>query len=231
MTKPTIVFDLDGTLVDSAPDLLDGLNVSLAMEGLAPVTLPDMRRLVGGGVRVMLRRGLELRGRSVSEARFAELSAAFIAHYELHIADRSTLYPGVQEVLDAYRAHGARLALCTNKLERLAVQVVEAFGLGEHFAAVCGGDTFPGRKPDPVHLGGTILRAGGELARAVMIGDSVTDLDAARNCRVPCVLMDYGYTDVPAAELGADIVLSDFRDMPRAAESLLAAVSSTADRP
>lgn len=232
MSQATIVFDLDGTLVDSAPDLLEGLNVAMAMEDLTPVTLEEIRQLVGGGVAVMLKRGLDARGCTVSDERFKELSAAFIAHYELHIADRSTLYPGVVEVLDGYRAAGRRLAVCTNKLERLARMVIENFGLTGHFDAICGGDTFVGRKPDPVHLKGTIARAGGDPAHAVLVGDSVTDFDAARNAGIPCVLMEYGYTDIPAAELGAEAVLADFADVPAAIKRLeAAAVSSTADRP
>ncbi|MGQ4272512.1 phosphoglycolate phosphatase [Terrihabitans sp. B22-R8] len=216
MRQPTAVFDLDGTLVDSAPDLVGGLNVALALEDLEPITTAELRSLVGGGVRVMLTRGLALRGCTVSEARFNELAATFLAHYEVHIADESTVYPEVEAVLDSLAAEGYRLAVCTNKPERLSFLLLDALGLRGRFQAVCGADTFTARKPDPVHLLGTIEKAGGDPRSAAMIGDSVTDLDAARNSGVSCILMDWGYTEIPAAELGADLVLSHFRDVPDA---------------
>lgn len=227
MSRPTAVFDLDGTLVDTAPDLMGGLNVALALENLAPVILEDLKMLVGGGVRVMLTRGLALRNHAVSEGRFEELTAAFLAHYEVHIADESTIYPGVEAALDALAAEGFRLCVCTNKPERYALMLLDALGLGGRFAAVCGGDTFADRKPDPMHLLGTIERADGDRLSVVMVGDSATDLAAARNCNVPVVLMDYGYTDVPAAELGADAVLSRFSDVPQAIETLLRTQAKT----
>jgi phosphoglycolate phosphatase len=221
MTAPTYVFDLDGTLVDTAPDLVGGLNVALALEKLEPVLMRDVHKLIGGGVRVMLTRGLDLRGHSVSPERFEELASTFLAHYELHIADESTLYPDVVPVLEELAAGGNILAVCTNKPERLSILLLEALGLRSRFAAICGADTFPGRKPDPIHLIGTIERAGGKVGRSVMIGDSRTDRDAARNAEVPCVLLDYGYTDVPVGELDAEAVISRFADVPDAARKLL----------
>jgi phosphoglycolate phosphatase len=158
----------------------------------------------------------------VSEARFDALAAAFLAHYELHIADESALYPDVERVLDDLTADGYRLAVCTNKPEKLSLLLLEALSLRSRFAAICGADTFPVKKPDPLHLIGTIQRAGGDVGRAVMIGDSRADSDVARNAKVPCVLLDYGYTDVPAKELGADAVISHFRDVPAAVRQLLA---------
>lgn len=223
MIQPTAVFDLDGTIVDTAPDLVAGLNVALAMENLEPVNTHDLRSLVGGGVRVMLTRGLALRGHSVGEDRFAELSKAFLAHYELHIADHSTIYPDVAGVLDELSAEGFRLCVCTNKPERLAKLLLATLQFDQRFDAICGADTFPARKPDPVHLLGTIAQAGGDPAHAVMVGDSVTDLNAARNAAVPCILVDWGYTDVPASNLGADAVLSRFSDVPPAIRRLLKA--------
>jgi phosphoglycolate phosphatase len=222
MTAPTLVFDLDGTLVDTAPDLVGGLNVAMALEDLAPISVQEVRRIVGGGVRVMLARGLEERGHTVTEDRFEELAAAFLAHYEIHIADESRLYPDVAQVLDGLAAAGNTLAVCTNKPEKLSLLLLEALGLRSRFTAICGADTFPVRKPDPLHLIGTIERAGGDVMRAVMIGDSRADRDVARNAKVPCVLLDYGYTDVPAKELGAEAVVSHFKGVPEAVRKLLA---------
>jgi phosphoglycolate phosphatase len=222
MIRPTAVFDLDGTLVDSAPDLLGALNVALALENLDPVPPREMKKLVGRGARVLLQRGLALRGCSVSEERFNELIATFLSHYELHIADETTIFPDVETVLDGLAARDFRLAVCTNKPERLTFLLLDQLNLRSRFDAVCGADTFSARKPDPIHLLGTIERAGGDARSSVMIGDSVTDFDAARNGGVPCILLDWGYTDIPAAELGADRVLSAFADVPGAIDDLLA---------
>jgi len=222
MSDSTLVFDLDGTLVDTAPDLVGALNAVLALENLAPVSLEELRRMVGAGVRVMIQRGLAAREHEVSEERFEELAAAFLVHYEHHIADESQLYPDVRDVLERYRADGVRLAVCTNKPEKLSFLLLDALDLRGYFAAVCGADTFAARKPDPSHLLGTIERAGGDVAQAIMIGDSQTDLATARAAGVPVILMSYGYTDVPAAELGADRVLADFAGVPAAARDLLA---------
>ena len=221
MTAPTYVFDLDGTLADTAPDLIAGLNVALALENLEPILLKDVRPLIGAGVRVMLQRGLAARGHQVSDARFEELAAAFLAHYEVHIADESTLYPGVVDVLDELAEQGALLAVCTNKIERFSLLLLDALGIRSRFAAVCGSDTFSAKKPDPIHLLGTISRAGGDPAQAVMVGDSETDLNAARNAGVPCILLDYGYSHAPAGELGAEALLSDFSDVPATARKFL----------
>lgn len=221
MIPPSFVFDLDGTLAHTAPDLLGALNVTLALENLPPVVLSDVHQLVGRGARVMIERGLKLRGHAVSGERFEELAAAFFAHYELHIADESVAYDGVPDVLDALAGQGAILSVCTNKPERLSLLLLDAIGLRSKFKAICGADTFAVRKPDPLHLTGTIDRAGGDPARAILIGDSATDRETARNAGLPCILMDYGYTDIPAHKLGAEAVLSNFSDVPDTAYRLL----------
>ncbi|MFC5067863.1 HAD-IA family hydrolase [Flaviflagellibacter deserti] len=226
MTGRTIVFDLDGTLVDSAPDIINGLNVSLALENIDPVTPLELRSLIGGGVRLLLSRGLKLRKHEVSEPRFEELVATFLSHYELHIADETTLYPDVIAVLDRLAADGNRLAICTNKPIKLTHLLLDALNIRDRFAAVTGADTFPVRKPDAAHLTGTIELAKGNPANAIMIGDSKTDLDTARNAGLPIVLMDYGYTEIPASELGPDRLLSNFRDVPGAIDDLLGAAVS-----
>jgi phosphoglycolate phosphatase len=177
--------------------------------------------MVGHGARTLIQRGLQSRGRAVSDARFEDLVRAFMGHYELHIADLSGLYPDVETVLDELGRAGYRLAVCTNKPEKLSLLLLEKMGLLSRFAAVCGADTFPVKKPDPAHLTGTITRAGGDPRHAVMIGDSRTDRETARNAGIPCILLDYGYSDVPAAELGPDALISHFRDVTETARSLL----------
>ncbi len=221
MTPISFVFDLDGTLVDTAPDLVAALNVALALEDLEPLTTPELRPLVGAGARVMIERGLKTRDHTVTPERFEELAAAFFAHYEIHIADESGLYPDVPEILEQLAAEGHTLAVCTNKPEKLSHLLLDALGLKSRFAAICGADTFPVRKPDPLHLTGTIERSGGDIARAIMVGDTRADREVARNAGVPCVLLDYGYADVPIKELEPEAMLSHFRDVPGTARKLV----------
>jgi phosphoglycolate phosphatase len=222
MISPTVVFDLDGTLVDSAPDLIGALNVIFGHEGLPPVAYDAARNLVGGGARAMIERGLAAEGRKLAAAEVERLVRDFIEEYAAHIADRSRPFPGLETALEALAAGGCRLAVCTNKLEWLAVRLLGALGLGERFAAVCGGDTFGMQKPDPELLRRTIAQAGGHCSHAVMVGDSITDIATARAAGVPVVAVDYGYTDTPVAEMGADRVVSRLPDLPEAVFGLLA---------
>jgi phosphoglycolate phosphatase len=216
----TLVFDLDGTLVDTAPDLIDTLNSTLTRHDLPPVRFDAARPLIGGGARGMIERALAAEGRDCSTAGVDELYAAFVAHYAEHIADRSRPFPGVEPVLDRLDAAGYRLAVCTNKLEWLATRLLEAVGLSRHFAAICGQDTFGIQKPNPQMFRATVMRAGGEPRRGVMIGDSPTDVRTARAAAVPIVAVDFGYTDVPIASLGPDRVISSFAQLPAAISDL-----------
>jgi phosphoglycolate phosphatase len=221
MRDVTLVFDLDGTLVDTAPDLIGALNAALAAEGLPPVALADANHLVGAGVRALVERGLKEHGHSVSPERFDELMVIFLDHYVANIAFESRPFPQVEATLDSLALEGAKLAVCTNKLERLARMVLDQLNLSERFAAVGGGDTFGASKPDPRHLLGTIRQAGGDPARAIMIGDSATDLRAGREAGIPVILVDFGYTDIPAKDLGADAVISEFSQLRAALRNLL----------
>src|ERR1700688_2507536 len=149
MPARTIVFDLDGTLIDTAPDLVDTLNMLFAREGMSPVPYETARNLIGGGARTMIARGIEAKGIAVAPARLEQLFAIFIAHYSEHIADRSRPFPGLIDALDALAADGCRFAVCTNKLERLSIRLLEQLNLAGRFAAICGQDTFGIQKPDP----------------------------------------------------------------------------------
>lgn len=221
MAAPTVIFDLDGTLVDTAPDLVDTLNFVLGREGVPPIDYQEARALIGFGARRMIERGLALSGRAMPEAAVECMFGAFIAHYADHLADRSRPFPGVDAALDRLAAHGCRFAVCTNKLERLSVRLLTALGLAGRFAAICGQDTFGVQKPDAGALLGTLRKAGGSIAHAVMVGDSQTDIAAARAARIPVIAVDFGYTDVPVRELGPDIAISHFGDLPDAAAALL----------
>jgi phosphoglycolate phosphatase len=212
----TLVFDLDGTLVDTAPDLIDTLNFTLTSHNLLAVRFDAARPMIGGGARGMIERALAVEGRDCSPAGVDELYTAFVAHYADHIADRSRPFPGVEPVLDRLAAAGHRLAVCTNKLEWLSVRLLEVLGLRGRFATICGQDTFGIQKPNPQVFRATVMRAGGEPTRAVMIGDSPTDVHTARAAAVPIIAVDFGYTDVPIASFEPDRVISSFAELPAA---------------
>jgi phosphoglycolate phosphatase len=219
---PTVVFDLDGTLVDTAPDLINALNFVLSREGLPAVPLKSARNMIGAGARKLLERGLEVDGRHVGPKDLDRLTSDFIDHYAAHIADESRPFEGLEDALDDLSARGCRFAVCTNKLEWLSKLLLDELGLSSRFSAICGADTFGVSKPDPVILQQTVARAGGHLASTVMVGDAGTDVGVARRANVPVVGVDFGYTDVPMAELKPDRLIGHMRDLPAAVESLLA---------
>jgi phosphoglycolate phosphatase len=221
MATRTIVFDLDGTLVDTAPDLIGSLNVLFARERLAPITLNEGRGMIGGGVRRLIERGLAQQGRTFTAAQVDALFTDYIAHYAEHIADNSRPFPGLDAALDALAARGNRFAVCTNKIGWLSVRLLDRLGLSQRFAAICGRDTFGIEKPDPGILRRTIAAAGGELADSIMVGDSGTDIATARAAGIPIVAVDFGYTEVPVAELDPDRVISHFGALPEAIDALM----------
>ena len=215
----TIIFDLDGTLVDTAPDLIDALNVILGREGLPIVPYDEARALIGHGTRRMFERGLAVAGRPATD--IERMFGDFVTYYSEHIADRSRPFPGVEAVLDMLAGRGCAFAVCTNKLEWLSVRLLKSLGLAGRFAAICGQDTFGVQKPHPEALLGTLRRAGGRPDRAVMVGDSQTDIATARAALMPIVAVDFGYTDVPVRELGPDKIISHYSYLPDAIEVLM----------
>jgi phosphoglycolate phosphatase len=216
----TIVFDLDGTLIDTAPDLIATLNLILAREGLSPLAYDDARRLIGGGARGMIEKALVAESRPPTKPDLDRMFRAFIEHYAAHIADHSRPFPHLAAALDVLTRDGHRLAVCTNKLEWLSVKLLDALNLSQRFVAICGQDTFGVMKPDPAILRGTIARAGGDADRAVMIGDSGTDIRTARAADVPVIAVDFGYSEVPIATLQPDRLISSFADLPAAVDAL-----------
>jgi phosphoglycolate phosphatase len=219
--RPTIAFDLDGTLVDSAPDLLDTLNLVLRESGFAPLAAADARGMFGGGARVMIERGLSFHGVRPSESDMNRLQARFLEHYEDHLADRSLPFPGATEVLDALAARNAYLVVVTNKFERFARKLLASLGLADRFSVIAGPDTFGVRKPDPAHLLRAVERAGGDPTASIMVGDSVVDVATARAARVPVIAVSFGYRSVEADALGADILVDRLDQVPGAVETLL----------
>jgi phosphoglycolate phosphatase len=219
----TLVFDLDGTLAETAPDLIAALNFVLASEGVEAVPLASARSLVGAGARALIARGFALGGRPLQPEKLETLFAMFLDYYNAHIADHSRLFPGVVACLDRCAAAGWRLAVCTNKVEHSSRLLLAKLGVADRFAFICGQDTFGVAKPDPKPLLETIRRAGGRPERSVMVGDSLTDIDTARAAGTPVVAVDFGYSDVPVAELGPDRVISHFDALFDAAEGLMQA--------
>ncbi len=213
MTAPLVIFDLDGTLIDTAPDLIASLNHTIAAADLAPVTFDDLTHLVGQGARVMIRRAFELRGQEVREPAVEPLLHRFLDHYKREMPGASQPYPGLLEALDRLTDAGFTAAVCTNKLEELAFPLLERLGLVDRFPVVTGGDTFAFRKPDARHILGTIEKAGGDPVESVMIGDSINDILAARNAGIPSIAVTFGYSDVPVAELQPDHVIEHFSQL------------------
>ena len=207
---PTLVLDLDGTLVDTAPDLMAALNIVLRQEGLRTMTLPEAIGMIGAGARALVERGLAATGAKRTTAEVDALFATFLDHYSAHIADGSRPYPGAVAAIDRFAAAGWRIAVCTNKLEGLSRRLLEELGIDRRFAAIGGGDTFGVKKPDPKHLRQTIAMAGGDVGRAIMVGDSETDIATAKAAGIPVVAVDFGYTSIPVRDLGPDRVISHF---------------------
>ncbi|MBX3578144.1 MAG: HAD hydrolase-like protein [Rhizobiaceae bacterium] len=224
MPKPIIVFDLDGTLIDTAPDLLDSLNHSLGLAGLSPVEAAPFRAELGMGSRAMLQRAFASVRRDFIEGELDSLQTSFLDHYRLNIPGRSRPYPGVLAALDRFEAAGFELAICTNKIEKSASALIEGLGLAPRFAAIAGADTFPFRKPDPRHLTETIAMAKADASRAVMIGDSRTDIDTAKAAGIPVIAVDFGYTDRHVREFDPSMVVSTYDEITlEAVERLIAA--------
>ena len=227
MTRPIIVFDLDGTLVDTAPDLLASLNHSLSIGGLPAADASALKRFVGLGGRVLIERAFAAHSRALGPEEHERLLEAFLEHYTAGIPGQSLTYPGVPEALHRFAEAGFTLAVCTNKFEMMSKRLLAGVGMLQYFAAVCGQDTFAFRKPDPRHLTETILRAGGEPGRAVMVGDSLTDIDTAKAAGIPVVAVDFGYTDRHVREFEPSKVISHFDELSVAlAERLIEAAQA-----
>ena len=223
MSASLVVFDLDGTLIDTAHDLVASLNHTIGLEGLDPVGYGDLTYLVGHGGQVMIKRAFSLRGRDITDGELERMLDVFVEHYAAAMPGVSVPYPGLIEAMDRLSGAGYRLAVCTNKMEGLARRLIDGLGLTARFAAITGGDTFAVRKPDAEHLLGTVRLAEGDPKRTVMVGDSLNDILVARNAGVPSIGVPFGYSDVPIAELKPSHVITHFDELtPDLIERLLA---------
>ncbi len=219
--RPVVVFDLDGTLLDTAPDLLRALNRILDGEGLAAVARADVAGLFGHGASALIGEGFRRSERPLAEDRLPELVERFITFYAAEIAAETRPYPGIVDAIARLDNRGFGLAVCTNKRELLAHAVLEGTGIASHFAAVIGGDSLPEHKPHPRPLVEAITRSGGTTSAAIMVGDSETDIATARAAGIPVIAVDFGYSDRPVIELGADAVISHYEEIDRTIERLL----------
>jgi phosphoglycolate phosphatase len=213
MKRTALLFDLDGTLVDSLPDLRAAMNEFLEALGRRPLAADEVRRMVGDGTPALVERGLAATGEAVG---VAAAHADFLRLYEAAPTRLSRLYPGVPETLAALRRSGARLAVCTNKPQAATLGVLDGLGIGGYFDAVLGGDAVPFKKPDPRHLMAALDRLGAAPGEAAMIGDNENDHAAARAAALPVILMRYGYLRAPADSLAPDAWLDRFADIPEA---------------
>ena len=217
----TIVFDLDGTLVDTGPDLTDALNHALRALGRPPVAEAAVRDMVGSGALKLIERGLAATGADAEELRRA-MMPLFLDHYAANIAARSRPYPGCEAALAALAEAGCRLAICTNKRTDLSRLLVDALGWSGRFAAIVGSDAVPARKPDPGHLLAAIAAAGGDPADALFVGDTHFDSQAAQAAGIPFVAVAFGFAAEPVEGLGADAVIDHFDALVPAIRRILA---------
>jgi phosphoglycolate phosphatase len=213
-----LIFDLDGTLVDTAPDLLGATNAVMRAKARPAIDPASLRHMVGFGAKSLIEQALAATGAPAQAGEMDGLIEIFIAYYRDHIADFSRPFPGVEETLTGLKADGATLAILTNKPAELTGPLLERLGMMGYFTAIYGAGRKSYTKPDPRIFHDVVADCGG--GPAVMIGDSITDLSTARAAGAPCILMSYGYTPVPAAELGGDAVLDDFTQLPKVLEAL-----------
>lgn len=216
----TVIFDLDGTLVDTSPDLTAALNSVLLAAGRRPLPEEEVRHLVGRGARVLIERGMEVTGEPVDQGLVPNLLQDFIAHYGANIAAGSQPFPGAIEAVRHLIATGHKVGICTNKPEALSFKLMDALNLRRLFPVILGADSRPYRKPDPRHLLDTIAELGGDPRHAVMIGDSETDARTAQAAGIPVILVSFGYTEIPVADLGADAVIDHFDALDAAIANL-----------
>jgi len=213
LKNAAILFDLDGTLIDTAPDLAASMNFVLQQNGRREVPAADVRNMVGRGARVLIERGMAATGRPATERELDRLFDQFLAHYLDHIADHSVVFPSVEKTLKELREAGAVLAVCTNKPESASIKLLQEFDLDGYFSAIVGGDSLAVRKPDPGHILGTIEKMGGVATSAIMVGDSANDIDAAIAAGIPVIGVPFGYTPIPIHDLGANVVVEHFDDL------------------
>ncbi len=221
MSLPAIIFDLDGTLVDTAPDLINTLNHILAQENHPPAPETQMRTMISEGARAMLNKGFELAGDKKNADQLDELTRRFIRHYGENICRQSRPFTGVIDSLERLANRGHPLAICTNKTEALAIKLIENLAMQNHFGAIVGCDTLAVKKPHPGHIWGTVEALGRVRNNAIMVGDSENDIKAAKAAGIPVIAVDFGYSTEPVARFNPDAILSRYDDFEQVLAQLL----------
>jgi phosphoglycolate phosphatase len=222
MPDRAVIFDLDGTLVDTAPDLMRATNHVLESLGRNSVGLHEVRDFTGHGARALITRGLMATGGLPDGFDIEPLYRSFVAYYAEHIAIGSTAFPGLLALLDRLRDEGIALGVCTNKLEWLSIRLLEGLGMMKYFGSVVGPDTLGISKPDPRPFYESVSRLGLNAPRAIMVGDSETDILTARAAGVPVIGVTFGYTPRPVAEYGPDQIIAHFDEGWAAIQKLFA---------
>ncbi len=210
----TVIYDLDGTLIDSAQDMRVAVSNVLADHGLPPVSDEDVRIFMGQGSKITMGKAFAKHGRSLDDAALSAVTREFVRYYEADPVSHTTAFDGVAEVVARFARLGLKQGVCTNKFEKPSRMILEHLKLMPPISDVAGADTFPVRKPDPKHILLLVERMGGDPGRAVMIGDSIHDVQAAHAAGLPAVLVSWGYTARPASELGAEAVIERFDALP-----------------
>jgi phosphoglycolate phosphatase len=225
MLKPlegvAISFDLDGTLVDTAPDLVRSTNVVMDAAGLERISLSAVRGMVGQGARALIIKAAAASDVAFNDTDLDRHVAHFLEVYKAGLTELSRPFDGVDETLEVLTQQGAILSVCTNKPPHLANPVLQAFDLQRHFRAIVGNGEAGVNKPDARHLLYTIEACGGDPTRALMVGDSITDVQAARNANIPVVLVSFGYTIEKASALGADAIFDHYHELPHLAAQIM----------
>lgn len=210
----TVIYDLDGTLIDSARDMCVAVSRVLADHGLPPINEDDARHFMGEGSKITMRRAFAKNGRTLDEDTATAVTRDFVRYYEADPVSHTIAFDGVAEVLARFARLGLKQGICTNKFENPSRMILDHLKLMPPITDVAGADTFTVRKPDPGHILQLIARMGGQRDRAVMIGDSISDVQAAHGADMPVVLVSWGYTATPARQLGAEAVIERFSDLP-----------------
>ncbi|MGI9401317.1 MAG: HAD-IA family hydrolase [Rhizobiaceae bacterium] len=221
MSAKTLVLDLDGTLADTRLDLIPALNRTIATQGLAPVEMKDVGFIIGRGAKAMIAKSYELHGHELHDELHDRLFETFLTEYANNIADETVLFDGVVESLDSFQQDGWIIAICTNKHEQLAVELIEELGIADKFVLTTGGDTYSFKKPDPRHLTETIKQAGGSVQNSIMVGDSETDIKTAKAANIPVIAVDFGYSERTVAEYFPDRQISSYHDLFEVASQLV----------
>ncbi len=216
----SLIFDLDGTLFDTAPGLVHTMNALLARRGRGPLGLDDIKTQLSFGARAIMKSALEQSGLTASADELEELFGEFIRHYTAIMADMSHPYPGLVRTLERFEDAGCVMGVCTNRFETSAMTLINALGLKIYFKTVIGQDSIGIAKPDPAPVFETLARMGGEPSRAIFIGDSEVDVAAARAAGMPVIVVSFGYASIPALELGADLVIDHFDELEEAVNEL-----------